>query len=70
MTIKHCCDCIYWSGEPVGYWESSNVKNFTVKARISCQHPKHLNHPKANTRKACKHFEQKEVTSVIMYGTV
>lgn len=67
--MKHCCDCIYWKGEPFGYWESSNTGNSIIKCRLRCKHPKHYNQPKRNNRKACKYFEQKEIKSIIIAGT-
>lgn len=67
MIPKHCCDCVYWNGEPVGLWEGMPKNNcWTIRARIRCKHPKHLKEPKTNYRKACKYFEQKEVTSCII----
>ena len=65
--MKHCCDCIYWNGEPVGFWESSSTSGL-IKARLRCTHPKHFGCPKRNIRKACKYFEQKEIKSAIMFG--
>ena len=69
MERKHCCDCVYWSGEPVGFWSAlPNNMNWAVKARFRCTHPKHFEQPKCNYRKACKYFEQKEVKAIIIKG--
>lgn len=69
MTPKHCCDCVYWNGGSVGFWETMpGNNNWTIRARIRCTHPKHFKEPKCNYRKACKYFEQREVTSVIIQG--
>lgn len=66
--MEHCCNCAYWNGTFVGYWESCNLEGFPIKARIRCQHPKHFNQPKVNYRKACKYFKQKEIKSIIIHG--
>ena len=69
MIPKHCCDCVYWNGGFVGFWEiKSRDKLGIVCSRIRCTHPKHLKEPKCKYRKACKYFEQREVTSVIIQG--
>lgn len=69
MQVKHCCDCAYWNGEPVGFWSAlPDNMNWAVKARIRCTHPKHFKQPKCNYRKACKYFEQKEVRAIIVKG--
>ena len=69
MVSRHCCDCVYWDGEPLGLWESmQRSKHWAIHVRIRCTHPKHFKEPKCNSRKACKYFEQREVTSVIIQG--
>ena len=69
--MKHCCDCKYWDGEPIGFWHvTTSLKHFAAGAKIRCTHPKHFKQPKYNSRKACKYFEQKEIKAVIISGTV
>lgn len=69
MKTKHCCDCAYWDGEPVGLWTAlPNNMNWAANARFRCTHPKHFKQPKCNYRKACKYFEQKEVKAIIIRG--
>ena len=69
MDTKHCCDCSYWNGEPVGLWSAlPDNMNWSVKARLRCSHPKHFKQPKYNCRKACKYFEQKVVKAITIMG--